>query len=176
MFRFLILLLIVSTFVKNDVERVSWSDHKKITWEDFKGTPEAKSVFVASLNSGISHSYSLDKNGYLIKEESEVKAYFYPTLSWYKPELATPSVLRHEQVHFDISELYARKLRMRVANFEFTSNSQKEIKDIYREIEKGRQEMQQAFDKETIHSVYGAAEDFWEKKIAELLKEYDNWK
>ena len=173
----IILLFTLSFFTSGEnKEKIAWNETRQLTWDDFRGTPKSGANFVASTNSGMSFSFSYtEKNGKRTMQHN-VTCNFYPEQSWFKPGKVSEYILKHEQTHFDISELYARKLRMRIANFKFTANSQKEIKTIYREIEKGRQEMQHAFDEETIHSIYAEAEDFWEKKIAELLKEYDHWK
>ncbi|MEH6408769.1 MAG: DUF922 domain-containing protein [Leeuwenhoekiella sp.] len=176
MLRICILFFVLTFFPPKDYERLDWKENQKITWEDFKGKPDKLSSYAASVNSGISHNYALNSRGFLIKEESVVKAFFYPTLSWYKPDMVDRRILQHERLHFDISELHARKLRKRIAEYKFTENSQREIKKLYNQVEQEREEMQKAFDKESEHSQYRQAELFWESKISELLYEYDDWK
>ena len=176
-FRLLLIVLLaaVSTPEKSGLERYVWQDERELVWEDYKGKPEANSLFAAVTSSGISHEF-LISNGVLDKKQSQVYAYFYPTMSWYNPETATPSVLRHERTHFDITELHARMLRKRIAAFEFTENSSEEVKRLYLQVEQARTSMQKAFDKETIHSLRKDAEAFWEAKINLLLTEHKDWK
>tara|TARA_R110002020_G_scaffold249927_4_gene463957 strand:- start:383 stop:913 length:531 start_codon:yes stop_codon:yes gene_type:complete len=175
MIRLLLFILLFASIPTKNYERYEWKEDRKITWEDFKGKPDKLSSYAATINTGISKSYMLDENGFFIKSESEVKAYFYPTLSWYKPKMAFPSVLAHERTHFDITELHARILRKRIEEFDFTKDSRSEIKKMYNEVEGKRQEMQHAFDQETMNSRIHDAEEFWELKIAELLEEYEDW-
>lgn len=146
-----------------------------LTWNDFKGRPDRLNTYAASTSSGISHGYSINHKGYLVKEDSWVKAYFYPRLSWFRPQKVTAKTLRHEQTHFDISELHARILRKKIAQFTFSHRSKQEIKAIYKEVESSRHKMQEAFDKETRHSMNSEAEAAWERKVAKLLREYRGW-
>ena len=107
--------------------RFNWDSRKPLNWSDFRGTPDRQSKFAASANTGMSHSYVISPDGVLIKNASKVKAHFYPYLSWYVPKLINETTLGHEQTHFDISELHARKLRKTIAEFRFTSRSKQEI-------------------------------------------------
>ena len=66
--------------------------------------------------------------------DCNIETFFYPESSWYIPETANEVILSHEQLHFDISELFARKMRERVARFSFTSRVKSEMKKIYEQI------------------------------------------
>ncbi len=72
--------------------------------------------------------------------------------SWVKPDGKTPELLRHEQGHFDLAELYALKLRKAIldakvgcgdtaganaAGEKMVSQFQKEWQDAEREYEEG---------------------------------------
>jgi hypothetical protein len=48
------------------------------------------------------------RNGLL---EVDITAFFSPSGSWVKPDGKTPELLRHEQGHFDMAELYPLRLR-----------------------------------------------------------------
>lgn len=153
-------------------ERIAWEEDRPLTWADFKGNPDYLLSFVATTNSGISHSYSIDSNGFLDKSSSKVLAHFYPTFSWYKPADTTAAILRHEQSHFDITEMYARKLRKRIQDYAFTSNSNEEIKYLYRLTEDERREAQRLFDQETDHSRLQKEELRWAERIKDSLEKY----
>lgn len=155
--------------------KFEWQAGRPLTWKDFKGRPARVNAYAASTSSGISHGYSINNRGVLVKEESWVKAYFYPSLSWFRRGKVTPRTLRHEQTHFDISELHARILRKRIAEFQFSNRSKQEIKKIYAEVESKRHAMQDLFDQETEHSLNEKAEAVWEKKIATMLYRYRKW-
>jgi len=155
--------------------RFSWHPNKRLTWSDFRGMPDRSSKFAATANTGISHTYAIDSQGYLIKKASKVYANFYPNLSWYVPKLINETTLAHEQTHFDISELHARILRKTIAEYRFTRNSKAEIQAIYQKIEKARKAMQVDFDRETKHSVNRQNELAWEAYVAKLLYKYRHW-
>ena len=123
----------------------------------------------------MSHSYAINHRGYYDKSSAQIYAYFYPTLSWYKPDDASKIILSHEQAHFDITEIHARKLRKRIAEFEFTQNSQTESKALYETTEKERRAMQERFDIDTRHSRDVQQEFVWESKIARMLDELDDY-
>ncbi len=159
----------------NKKARFSWEAQKPLKWEDFRGIPDNHSGFAATSNTGMSHRYVVDKQGYFVKNSSEVHANFYPNLSWYIPKLINEGTLAHEQTHFDISELHARKLRKAIAEKQFSRNSKSEITAIYRQIEQERREMQTRFDRETKHSVNRERELAWEAYIAQLLHKYRQW-
>ncbi len=151
-----------------------WNENQKITWEDFRGKPVRSASFVASTNTGISFQYSI-KNGDMSVEYS-VQSFFYPEGSWYIPERVNPYILKHEQAHFDVSELHARMLRKKLEGRTFSKKIKSEIEGIYQQIEQKRRAMQTKFDAETDHSRNEEKEIFWQKYITNQLAEYDAWK
>jgi hypothetical protein len=153
-------------------ERLVWDADRQLEWSDFKGSPDYLLDYVATTNSGMSHSYGINGNGFLDKSTSSVLAHFYPTFSWYKPADTTAAILRHEQTHFDITEVYARKLRKRIQEYVFTANSNEEIKQLYKTIETERREAQRLFDQETDHSRLKDRELFWAERIRDSLEKY----
>ena len=150
-------------------ERIEWQPNNTLSWEDFKGQPNARGNFVASTSSGMSQSYAIAGNGVLNKKETHVKAHFYPEYSWYSTKDTTAYLLKHEQTHFDITEIHARILNARIQSYAFTSNSKAEVKALYEEVEAARRAMQKAFDEETNHSIHKDVEKKWETRIARLL-------
>lgn len=159
----------------NKNARFSWEAHKPLTWSDFRGAPDRFSKFAATSNTGISHTYSVNSKGYFVANSSQVRANFYPNLSWYIPKLINETTLAHEQTHFDISELHARILRKELSDRRFSHNAKREITAIYENVEKARKAMQYQFDRETNHSVDREKEIIWENYIAKLLAKYERW-
>lgn len=171
MLRVLLAVCLVFSPFKTDY-RYSYIEKSNFTWNDFKAFPDAESPFAANVNTGISHTYELDNNGKLVPNTSQITAYFYPKLSWYKPDLVSKKLLKHERLHFAISELHARMFQQRVAHFHFTENTQQEIKQLYKEIEQQRQQMQALFDQQTRHGLDTEQEEFWQEKVSRLLAKY----
>jgi len=162
--------------VKNDNEKIAWSESKKLTWEDFRGEFAGDNGFVASTNSGISFSYSYAVRNQELELTYTVKSNFYPDLSWYMPGHVDDYILKHEQTHFDISELHARKLRKQLAETQFTLTPKEMLDAIYSQAEQQRRAMQKRFDTESDHSKIPEKEYQWEAYVAKQLKEYESWK
>ena len=78
-------------------------------------------------------------------------------------------------MHFDISELHARKLREALADYEIGRNIRQDLKRIYNKIESERVSMQNKFDRETSHSENRSEEMKWRKFVAEELKKLEEY-
>ena len=84
------------------------AQHPTLTRDDFKAARQ-KSISYPSALSDTGFKYQLVcSNGML---DIDVAAFFSPNGSWVKPDGKTPELLRHEQGHFDMAELYALRLR-----------------------------------------------------------------
>ena len=83
--------------------------------------------------------------------------------------------MKHEQTHFDISELHSRILRKRLDDATFSDNLKPEIEAIYRKVEEERKATQDAFDRESDHSKNEAGEAKWEGYITQQLEAYNDW-
>ena len=160
----------------NDKEKFHWDENRPLSWTDFQGRPEGPGDFVASTNSGISLSYSIGKRESRFTFEYSVHSNFYPKESWYRPESASEYILKHEQTHFDISELHARKLRKALAELRVTPRVKEDADEIYRQTERDRRAMQQAYDDDSDHSKIRDSEMQWRLFVASELKKYDAWK
>ena len=117
-FYLIVLTLLFQTIPLNiEKEKILWSESYKLSWADFQAKPNIGSGFVASTNSGISFSYSFsyseEKGDFDL--DFTIQSNFYPTLSWYIASEVTENTLKHEQTHFDISELHARLLRKKIS-------------------------------------------------------------
>jgi hypothetical protein len=163
-------------FSESDTEKIEWRENVKLSWADFKGVPNRGAGYVASASSGISFSYSFKTIDDELFYHYKVECHFYPQESWYKPELVSNYILKHEQTHFDITELHARMLRKRLSESKFSKNIKVEIEGIYKTLEKQRGDMQNRFDAETEHSKNKQQEYLWEAFISKQLKAYDRWK
>ena len=173
-----VIIIILCLSVAFDIqrpERFAWDAQKKISWSDFKGAPDYGNLYAATANSGISHAIAIDGSGFYDKKESTVTAHFYPTFSWFKPADTSDVLLRHEQAHFDITEIHARKLRKRIAQFTFSNDSHKEVSILYDNVESERRTMQEQFDADTRHSQDKQQEFTWENKIAQLLEDLEDY-
>lgn len=147
----ILLLLCCLVCVQDNEPVLSWNTSYKLTWEDFKAKPDMDDGAVAITASGITFGYSItqtDKSE-VVSFTSEVFAHFYPEQSWYKEERADNHILEHEQLHFNITELYARKFRYRISQLKLSNNIRRQLKKIHNDINAELSQMQNKYDNET---------------------------
>ncbi|WP_298236858.1 DUF922 domain-containing protein [uncultured Algibacter sp.] len=176
MIKFLILFGLI-LLVQNEPV-LTWDEDTKLTWADFKASPKSNSGAVAITASGITFGFSIkstDKNE-VLSFTTNVNAYFYPEQSWYKPERATNHVLGHEQLHFSITELYARKFRQRIGKLKVTNTIREELKALQKTINKELAQTQERYDNETDYSRNEENQAKWEQYINAELKKYAAYK
>jgi hypothetical protein len=173
---FLLFPLLMLFPIENDKEKMQWNETRPLTWSDFKGVPNGADDYVASTNSGISLSYSIGYSEGEYKFDFTVQSNFYPKQSWYRPEAASEYILKHEQTHFDISELHARKLRKKLLELDISENIKAVADKLYSETEQARRAMQHEFDSDSDHSKLREPEFEWREYVASELEKYDSWK
>lgn len=155
---------------EQDYETISWNADKLLSWNNFKGKAPQNTRAAAITASGITYQFSTSGTSDNMQVDFEISTHFYPNKSWYQPEICDDVILGHEQLHFDISELYARKMRKRLANTKFTQNVKAEVKSIYRETLKELDDFQNTYDDETNFSRNLEQQLIWNEKITKALK------
>ncbi|GGW73987.1 hypothetical protein GCM10008085_27710 [Winogradskyella epiphytica] len=155
----------------------SWSEGQKLSWSDFKGNPDPTSDAVALTASGITFGYSLKTSGKRIVDyRTTVEAHFYPNKSWYVKSRGNHHVLRHEQLHFDITELYARQFRQQLTKLVVNQNLKEQMRSLHDSVNKALNETQIRYDKQTNHSMNIEKQKAWELFVAKELKALDQFK
>ena len=106
--------LLSFSFVKD--EFILWQENKKLKIQDFKADNKDtikvnRQQFLGAI-SAIRIEYSSFQRNKNSVPEFSIKTYFDPNESWML--LKNDYVLQHEQIHFDLTELYARKMRKSV--------------------------------------------------------------
>ena len=102
------------SFVKDDF--ILWQENKKLKIQDFKADNKDtvkvnRQQFLGAI-SAIRIEYSSFQRNKNSVPDFSIKTYFDPNESWIL--LKNDYVLQHEQIHFDLTELYARKMRKSV--------------------------------------------------------------
>ena len=102
------------SFVKDDF--ILWQENKKLKIQDFKAdnkdTVKVNQQQFLGAISAIRIEYSSFQRNKNSVPDFSIKTYFDPNESWML--LKNDYVLQHEQIHFDLTELYARKMRKSV--------------------------------------------------------------
>lgn len=166
----LLLLFSISFAFAQDIE-IPWKASEKLSWSDFKGEPDYNHPYAAITYSGMSYGFSADVVNGKVWVKYEVKSFFVANKSWVKRWfLKDKGLLAHEQLHFDITELYAREFRKRLSEMTFTENVKAEIKQVYESITSEKVKLQKLYDVETDHSKKELAQKNWQQKIQTELQ------
>lgn len=168
----IILLVALNFAFIADESIIQWNKKHRLSWKDFKGEPDDSSDIAAITASGISYDLAATIIGKKVHVDCKVSANFYPEKSWYKKELADSIVLAHEQLHFDITELHARKFREAIKKTTFTENVKQEMKALYDKINHELDAYQNKYDAATDYSRNIEKQTEWGKKIK---KELEHW-
>jgi len=165
MYRFLFA-IILAVFTIQDSPTLTWNPDYRLVWSDFEGAPQPESNAAAVTASGISFSYNIKTTDTeLIDYNYTVNADFYPELSWCLKDKVTSNILNHERLHFDITELFARKFRQRIKNTTFTLDINKQMERLHDAINVEMEVMQNAYDAATNHSQNVEKQKEWQTKI-----------
>lgn len=156
--------------------RHTWRE-QPLQWEDFQGTPESGNPFHANTSSGLSYSWSLKTSVAGQELNYKVESFFNPDLSWVKPGKESLHLLAHEQLHFDITELHARKLRAAMEEFDVRKarDVKQTLKALYQRIDAEREKMQRSFDAETKHSQEKEMQQKWQDFVKAELAKYSEF-
>lgn len=164
----------LASFLPADKEKdiVYW-DQRPLTWADFKGAVPASSAFVAMTHSAIVLNFSGEGSTITFS----VASAFYPKLSWKKKQVDA-HILKHEQGHFDITEIHARLLRKQIQELTFKTYETigTDVQRIFTKNSDACDNMQDLYDHETDHSKLKDAQSTWDLKIDQMLDSLDGWK
>lgn len=156
---------------------MTWSDDLQLQWEDFNGTPTRGTTVVAVTASGLFFGFSTKMTEtQLVDYTAFVDAHFYPDKSWYVKERANSVILDHERLHFDITELHARKFKQRIAQTKFDLSINSQMERIHNTITDELRQMQQKYDTETDHSQNVDKQKEWQKFIKVQLDKLSYYK
>lgn len=149
---------------------VKWDASNKISWSDFT-VKDTNDRYAAEC-------LTFFKANFYLKNDSvfcQVVAYLNSERSWRKPDLKTNDsyTINHEQKHFDITEIFARKIRKELIN---AAANEQEVQNIYFSNARACREFQDLYDKETLHSLHRKNQEVWDKKISDLLASLDQFK
>ena len=151
---------------KETEEFIPWTVERLLTWADFQREPVRNTDAVASTSTTLGLNYML-KGG---KVEYQITCSFSKKRSW--GLVKTDYILAHEQAHFDITELFARKLHQQLMAYQPNRKTfQKDINAIYENVVKSKEAFQKMYDGETDHSRKRARQEEWLVRIDDLLYE-----
>ena len=155
--------------------QIVWTADRKLTWADFKGVPDTKAfpntLAVTNSGFGFETGFNVFKEGGLF-----VEATFNNYGSWVIPKGRNDYVLRHEQIHFDLTEIYSRKLRKTFADAKIKPQEGARAKQIFDAIFAELNKRQKKYDSETKHGEKERTQKYWESVVEIELAKYDLYK
>ncbi len=167
MVKSLLALLFCLLFLSGGDDRyIVWEADRKLTWEDFTGPANEEVSSKAYTWAKISMGWDCEDNTF----KMTAIAKFDKSKSW-KKDVFTPYLLAHEQLHFDITELYARKMRSHFASLpDACKLSTEEVKAQSQTILDAWNARQLQYDEETRHSKDKEEQARWDLMIAKEIK------
>ena len=167
----LILLLVFSGITLIANAQVKWDDNRPLVWSDFKGPVDESKTYSAFTHALCKYSYHWRRTGNTYTVKVKLESYFDEQTSWSRSEKQSDALLKHEQLHFDINELFMRKMMIAFNEKIYTSNYAGELKEIFAQYLKDVQAMQDQYDLETAHSRIRDKQLEWEASIHNQLLE-----
>ena len=166
MLRLLLAILCFSSFgVKtNNDDVIQWKSSYRLNWNDFKAAPPPNAANAALTSSGILIKFT--SNGESLTYE--ISCNFVKTSSWGR--VKNDHILSHEQGHFDIAEIYARKLNKELKEYCYNDRSVgKDVNTIYKTVMGELLDMQNLYDQQTDYSRNFGQQKEWLVKIDNYL-------
>jgi hypothetical protein len=169
----LAILVVITTlsfaFQKED-DRIYYDKNRPLVWEDFKGKPDFGVGDAALTFTRMKNNFSWSNDSATINLQS----YFDKTKSWVKKDKKTDYLLKHEQGHFDISQIYFCKLVKEIQETKFYAKTfGDEVNKMIAANSNELNKEQALYDKESNHSIIEPKQKEWNDKIARELKEFE---
>ena len=149
------------------VEKIVWSATRPLTWADFKGKPTPADPNAALTSATI--DAQIGCKDYVFA--ADVRAVYVPAESWVRDaKKASPALLRHEQLHFDITELHARMMRQKISIIKFDcEHLQPAFRNLSNAAFSAWKREEARYDGETNNGLNEVKQKFWEAQVQQRL-------
>ena len=147
---------------------VEWNDTLQLSLTDYKG---GRTDTIQQISS-VCGIYCIPQ---VLGDTASVTiiAYFDRNKSWARKKHVSDLLLQHEQGHFDLTEIFARKLKKRIMALRTNKRRfVKDLKEIYEKTWDDLQNQNKAYDKATDFSNVEFAQRTWQNFIKESLVLY----
>lgn len=152
-------------------DAMPWSRGRPLTWADFLGAPRTEG------QEGARTAYGLFYAVRCVGKEFDyrVVAAFLPKQSWVKPGVVgdpaeSRRVLGHEQTHFDLTEVHARRMREAFALLPSAcARTESELDLMAEQFVRDEDAAQRKYDAETDHGLTLTEQTRWDENVAQRL-------
>lgn len=152
-------------------DTVYYNPTRPLELADFTATPHYRGrsgaiSFTSFAYDGASHLHHDTLQLHLF-----LQVFFVKSASWVLPEMARPSTLAHEQLHFDLTYLVAMRFRQRILALhlpadDYDSVIQYEYLEAFREMNR----IQEIYDADTHSGTEGAGQQAWAAQVKKWLE------
>ena len=146
---------------------IYWSQYEPLAWADFEGIKTDLSE-PAAARSRLQIQVLTS-----LKSDGNYKCHYFATFNRKKSFtiVSDSLVLNHERIHFDIQELFVRKMRKYFELLKHQDPKKTSIcKDVFYKYYKSLDSLQLLYDAETKHSIEKSFQKKWSGKILSELK------
>jgi hypothetical protein len=153
---------------------ILYNQDRELAIKDFSGVPDMSSSGVGATYSGIQLAMEGKSVNGKMNINVKMMVYFDRSNSWMKPEGKDERVLKHEQIHFDLTGIYACKMYKAIMVETFNSKNVKQrLRDIQKTFTDELQQQQALYDRETKHGTLLEPQKAWADKVSKLKSMMD---
>ncbi len=150
-------------------DKLAWTPDRKLTWEDFKGAPDAGDPHHALTTANLALDAKCKNNQFVY----EVSCVFLADQSWSKNKKSA-QLLYHEQLHFDLTEVHARLLRKKLEKIGTSCEDvQKNLNPTVKAAFAAWKAEQDKFDMLSNHGLDSEVQQAWAADISQRLQELE---
>ena len=146
-------------------DEIAWKASRRLTWNDFRAKADDNDPLHALTATNIDMKAKCENGELKVKVESVFEAHN----SWSKNK-KSDRLLFHEQLHFDITEIYARRLRKELSTLKDACDNPDKINLVTERVFEEWKRQEDVYDKETNHGLDQAKMEFWSNKVTAELK------
>ena len=149
-----------------------WSAARRLRWSDFRGQPPGRGEEGAKTAYALFYAWKCRGDAF----DFRVIAAFRPRQSWVKAVIVNDSAqsrsaLGHEQTHFDLAEMHARRMRQYFnALPDACRKTDRELTTLARQLLQEEKAEQQRYDAETGHGLRAGQQATWSREVARRLR------
>jgi len=159
-------------------DAMAWSAVRPLAWSDFRGTAPV------SGQEGALTAYSIFYGVRCVRETfaARVTAAFLPRQSWVRPEVLADAglkvrTLRHEQTHFNLTEVHARRMRRYFAElYNPCGQTDSQLQTSAEEFVHEEVADQAKYDGETSHGLNRPRQAAWDRDVDQMLASLDRYR
>lgn len=171
--QFLVLSFVLIFGFANAQDKIFWDKNRKLEWADFQsGAKPTGSKTAATTFCGISYLLNSSTKKFTSKQV-KIQSFFVPSKSWAHLEHKTDIILMHEQSHFDIAELFARRFRKLISDKNLDAKS---LQKYYERIYDDYKAYQQDYETVTNHGRIRDKQYEYSRKIDKEIEELSDFK